>query len=70
MTRPLKEGSRGYCTHCGFRIEVRSIPTGKTFFGPFWMLAWVHPFETTGNHRQHCFWIASPKKHTKKKVTA
>ena len=70
MSRELKEGSKGYCSHCGFRIEVMNIPTGKVFSGPFWFLAWVHRNADSSYFRRSCFWVASPKKHTKKKVIA
>jgi hypothetical protein len=68
VSRPLKEGSKGYCEHCGFRIEVKNIRTGKEFSGPFWRLAWVHVRENS--YELHCHWIASPKKHDKKGLDA
>lgn len=67
--RPLKEGSKGYCLHCGFRIEVVNVSTGRMMSGPFWVLTWVHKNVDSTYYKRQCRGpVATPKPHTKKKA--
>ena len=56
----LAENDTAICELCTEGLVVRTVRTGREFFGPFWRLAWTHADPQPGTDGTRC-WAPPPR---------